>query len=90
MPLSSAVLSSSPGCKPCPLVCEEFCCCMDNRNSAACRIGEPGQDHAAWGMAEDMTLPRPSWGTDQYNPGSDQHGKSAAAFAALVLNQHEM
>jgi hypothetical protein len=59
---------------------------MDNRKGAACQIGEPGQDHAAWGMAEDMTLPRPSCGTDQYNLSSDQHGQSAAAFAALVLS----
>ena len=49
------------------------------------RLGSLAKTMQPGGMAEDRTLPRPSWGTDQYNPSPDQHGQRAAAFAALVL-----
>ncbi len=49
------------------------------------QVGDPGPDHATWGRAEDMTMPRPSWDLDQNNPGSDLLGQTAAALAAISI-----
>lgn len=49
------------------------------------QVGDPGTDHAVWGRAEDMTMPRPSFDVDQNNPGSDLLGQTAAALAAISI-----
>lgn len=55
------------------------------RGAATVQVGDPGPDHAAWGRAEDMTMPRPAWDLDQNNPGSDLLGQTAAALAAISI-----
>lgn len=38
------------------------------------QVGDVNADHSAWGRAEDMTMPRPSYSVDPNNPGAPWAG----------------
>ncbi|KDP43311.1 hypothetical protein JCGZ_24232 [Jatropha curcas] len=49
------------------------------------QVGDGDSDHYCWERAEDMTTPRTAYKLDQYNPGSDLAGETAAALAASAI-----
>lgn len=49
------------------------------------QVGEGAVDHAWWGSAEVMRMPRPSYKIDAANPGSDLAGETAAALASISM-----
>lgn len=49
------------------------------------QVGNGGVDHAWWGSAEVMQMPRPAYKIDAQNPGSDLAAETAAAMAATSL-----
>lgn len=49
------------------------------------QVGNGGADHAWWGSAEVMQMPRPAYKIDAQNPGSDLAAETAAAMAAASL-----
>ncbi|KAF3525915.1 hypothetical protein F2Q69_00046479 [Brassica cretica] len=49
------------------------------------QVGDGQSDHYCWQRAEDMTTSRTAYKLDQYHPGSDLAGETAAAFAAASL-----
>lgn len=49
------------------------------------QVGDGAVDHAYWGPAEQMTMPRPAFKIDRDNPGSDLAGETAAALAAASI-----
>jgi endoglucanase len=49
------------------------------------QVGEGGRDHAWWGPAEVMSMPRPSFKITAEKPGSDLAGETAAALAAASI-----
>eukprot|EP00095_Tigriopus_kingsejongensis_P004611 maker-scaffold3543_size8265-snap-gene-0.3 protein:Tk04611 transcript:maker-scaffold3543_size8265-snap-gene-0.3-mRNA-1 annotation:"cellobiohydrolase a ( -beta-cellobiosidase a)" len=49
------------------------------------QVGDGHADHAFWGPAEQMTMPRPSLKVDRTNPGSDITAETAASLAAMSL-----
>lgn len=49
------------------------------------QIGDGDSDHYCWERAEDMTTPREAFKLDQYHPGSDLAGETAAALAASAI-----
>lgn len=49
------------------------------------QVGSGGIDHAWWGSAEVMQMPRPAYKIDAQNPGSDLAAETAAAMAAASL-----
>ena len=49
------------------------------------QVGDGQSDHYCWQRAEDMTTSRTAYKLDQYHPGSDLAGETAAAFAAPSL-----
>ncbi|KAF5749878.1 putative endo-1 4-beta-glucanase [Tripterygium wilfordii] len=48
-------------------------------------VGDGDSDHYCWERAEDMTTPRNAYKLDQYHPGSDLAGETAAALAASAI-----
>ncbi|MBN8430994.1 glycoside hydrolase family 9 protein [Microbulbifer salipaludis] len=49
------------------------------------QVGAGAADHAWWGAAEVMQMPRPSYKIDEHCPGSDLAGETAAALAAIAM-----
>jgi endoglucanase len=49
------------------------------------QVGLGEVDHAYWGPAETMTMPRPAFKIDAQNPGSDLAGEAAATLAAASI-----
>uniref|UniRef100_A0A1J3I9Q1 Endoglucanase n=1 Tax=Noccaea caerulescens TaxID=107243 RepID=A0A1J3I9Q1_NOCCA len=49
------------------------------------QVGDGVSDHYCWERAEDMTTSRTAYKLDQYHPGSDLAGETAAALAAASL-----
>ncbi|OAY37446.1 endoglucanase 5 [Manihot esculenta] len=49
------------------------------------QVGDGDSDHYCWERAEDMTTPRTAYKLDEYHPGSDLAGETAAALAASAL-----
>lgn len=49
------------------------------------QVGDGDSDHYCWERAEDMTTPREAFKLDQYHPGSDLAGETAAALAASAI-----
>lgn len=49
------------------------------------QVGDGNADHAFWGAAEIMPMPRPSFKISEQCPGSDLAGETAAALAAASL-----
>ncbi|KAG5391492.1 hypothetical protein IGI04_021455 [Brassica rapa subsp. trilocularis] len=49
------------------------------------QVGDGQSDHYCWERPEDMTTSRTAYKLDQYHPGSDLAGETAAAFAAASL-----
>lgn len=49
------------------------------------QVGDGDSDHYCWERAEDMTTPRTAYMLDEYHPGSDLAGETAAALAASAL-----
>ncbi|XP_024006226.1 endoglucanase 5 isoform X2 [Eutrema salsugineum] len=49
------------------------------------QVGDGESDHYCWMRAEDMTTSRTAYKLDQYHPGSDLAGETAAALAAASL-----
>jgi endoglucanase len=49
------------------------------------QVGNGGQDHAWWGPAEVMQMPRPAYRVTTSCPGSDLAGETAAALAAASV-----
>ncbi len=49
------------------------------------QVGKGSIDHAWWGPAEVMQMPRPSYKIDASCPGSDLAGETAAALAAASI-----
>ncbi|KAJ8770032.1 hypothetical protein K2173_009779 [Erythroxylum novogranatense] len=49
------------------------------------QVGDGDSDHYCWERAEDMTTPRTAYKIDEYHPGSDLAGETAAALAASSI-----
>ncbi|KAF2321613.1 hypothetical protein GH714_000638 [Hevea brasiliensis] len=49
------------------------------------QVGDGDSDHYCWERAEDMTTPRTAYKLDEYHPGSDLAGETAAALAASSI-----
>ncbi|MEM6631135.1 MAG: glycoside hydrolase family 9 protein [Bacteroidota bacterium] len=49
------------------------------------QVGNGGLDHAWWGSAEVMEMPRPAYKIDANNPGSDLAAETAAAMASASI-----
>ncbi|MEP7363584.1 MAG: glycoside hydrolase family 9 protein [Acidobacteriota bacterium] len=49
------------------------------------QVGDGNADHAFWGAAEILTMPRPSFKVSEQCPGSDLAGETAAALAAASM-----
>lgn len=49
------------------------------------QVGDGESDHYCWERPEDMTTSRTAYKLDQYHPGSDLAGETAAALAAASL-----
>ncbi|XP_077996407.1 endoglucanase E-4-like [Glandiceps talaboti] len=49
------------------------------------QVGDGGIDHQYWGRPEEMSMERPPKIVDEYTPGSDVAGETAAAFAAASI-----
>lgn len=49
------------------------------------QLGNGEADHAYWGRAEFMNMPRPAYKIDAANPGSDLAAETAATLAATAL-----
>ncbi|XP_010549156.1 PREDICTED: endoglucanase 5 [Tarenaya hassleriana] len=49
------------------------------------QVGDGESDHYCWERAEDMTTSRTSYKLDEYSPGSDLAGETAASLAAASL-----
>jgi len=54
-------------------------------NEFYAQVGDPAADHAYWGPAEMMVLPRPAYLVDCDHPGTEVVGETAAAMAAGYL-----
>lgn len=49
------------------------------------QVGDPPADHAFWGSAEILMMPRPAFKIDESRPGSELAAETAAAMAAASI-----
>ena len=62
-----------------------FLRCHTAPNELWGQVGNGGLDHAWWGSAEVMAMPRPAYKIDSRNPGSDLAAETAAAMASASI-----
>ncbi|XP_071508996.1 endoglucanase A-like [Diadema antillarum] len=62
-----------------------FIKCHVGHNQFYGQVGDGHTDHSWWGRPEELTMDRPAWKIDEWNPGSDLAGETAAALAAASI-----